>query len=112
MLNFGNVGLMMIRYIGVGSEDEDLQLFYYFIESDGDPEKDPLVLWSNGGPGCSGLTGLVYEIGTFPLSRFYFIIIIIFFKKKRSHIQSTYFRNNILQMKLTPEICTSKIQLF
>ncbi|KZV38835.1 serine carboxypeptidase [Dorcoceras hygrometricum] len=49
-------------YIGVG-EDEDLYLFYYFIESEGDPEKDPLILWMNGGPGCSGVSGLFYEIG-------------------------------------------------
>ncbi|XP_057976339.1 serine carboxypeptidase-like 7 [Malania oleifera] len=49
-------------YIGVG-ENEDVQLFYYFIESEGNPKEDPLVLWLNGGPGCSALSGLLIEIG-------------------------------------------------
>ncbi|XP_073045603.1 serine carboxypeptidase-like 13 [Primulina eburnea] len=49
-------------YIGVG-EDEQVQLFYYFVESERDPDEDPLVLWLTGGPGCSGFSGLVYEIG-------------------------------------------------
>ncbi|KAL6270511.1 hypothetical protein ACE6H2_027422 [Prunus campanulata] len=47
-------------YVGVGAMD-DVQLFYYFFESEGSPEYDPLVLWLNGGPGCSAFSGFVYE---------------------------------------------------
>ncbi|KAK4722652.1 hypothetical protein R3W88_012885 [Solanum pinnatisectum] len=49
-------------YVGVG-DSEDVQLFYYFIESESEPDSDPLMLWITGGPGCSALSGLIYEIG-------------------------------------------------
>ncbi|KAI4318752.1 hypothetical protein MLD38_032422 [Melastoma candidum] len=52
------------RYIGVG-ELEEVQLFYYFAESENRPEDDPLLLWLTGGPGCSALSGLIYEVGPF-----------------------------------------------
>nr|GMC78476.1 serine carboxypeptidase-like 18 [Ipomoea batatas] len=54
-------------YIGVG-ESEQVQLFYYFIESQRSPENDPLFLWLTGGPGCSALSGLLYEIGPFTIN--------------------------------------------
>ncbi|KAJ0011152.1 hypothetical protein Pint_33645 [Pistacia integerrima] len=46
-------------YISVNESE----LFYYFIESQGNPEEDPLFLWLTGGPGCSSFNGLIYEIG-------------------------------------------------
>ncbi|XP_028796056.1 serine carboxypeptidase-like 4 [Neltuma alba] len=49
-------------YVGVG-ESEDVQLFYYFVESERSPKQDPLVLWLTGGPGCSALSSLLFEIG-------------------------------------------------
>ena len=53
---------MLIRYIEV-DETNGVQIFYYFIESENTPRDDPLMLWLTGGPGCSALSGLVFEIG-------------------------------------------------
>ncbi|AQK43904.1 serine carboxypeptidase1 [Zea mays] len=44
-------------------EQQGVQLFYYFVRSERDPYEDPLLLWLSGGPGCSGISGLAYEIG-------------------------------------------------
>ncbi|XP_039173546.1 serine carboxypeptidase-like 18 [Eucalyptus grandis] len=46
-------------YISVG----EIEFFYYFVQSTGNPEADPLLLFMNGGPGCSGLNAFLYQIG-------------------------------------------------
>ncbi|KAL0335907.1 UNVERIFIED_CONTAM: Serine carboxypeptidase-like 45 [Sesamum radiatum] len=52
-------------YVNV-DEKEERALFYYFVEAETDPASKPLVLWLNGGPGCSSLgVGAFSENGPF-----------------------------------------------
>ncbi|XP_043693871.1 serine carboxypeptidase 24-like [Telopea speciosissima] len=45
-------------------------LFYWFIEATTHSEKKPLVLWLNGGPGCSSIAyGASEEIGPFRINK-------------------------------------------
>ncbi|KAF7256525.1 hypothetical protein EG68_07378 [Paragonimus skrjabini miyazakii] len=45
--------------------DDNFQLHYWFVEAVEKPSESPLVVWLNGGPGCSSLEGLLEENGPF-----------------------------------------------
>lgn len=47
-------------YLDVGT---DMHMWYWFFAARSQPSTAPLVLWLNGGPGCSSMIGLFQEHG-------------------------------------------------
>lgn len=50
-------------YSGYLKVNDDKQLHYVFVESEQDAKNAPLLIWFNGGPGCSSLLGFIQEMG-------------------------------------------------
>lgn len=55
---------MWSGYIVVDEENEG-KLFYWLVESEKNPDTAPLMIWLNGGPGCSSMDGFFLENGPF-----------------------------------------------
>eukprot|EP01035_Chromulina_nebulosa_P021146 gene21146-27398_t len=55
----------LVQYAGLISIDDNAnsKLFYWLFESSKNASSDPIILWINGGPGCSSMDGLFLEIG-------------------------------------------------
>ncbi|XP_019492558.1 PREDICTED: lysosomal protective protein [Hipposideros armiger] len=53
------------QYSGYLKGSGSKHLHYWFVESQKDPKSSPVVLWLNGGPGCSSLDGFLTEHGPF-----------------------------------------------
>jgi len=52
-------------YSGYLNVNANKSLHYLFYKSRNDPVNDPIILWFNGGPGCSSLLGAFQELGPY-----------------------------------------------
>lgn len=48
-----------------GDEKTGGKIFYWMVECSKNPESAPVMIWLNGGPGCSSMDGLFLELGPF-----------------------------------------------
>ena len=61
-MNFTGKFEMFSGYLELQKEPL-INVHYLFVTSTNKPLKDDVVLWLNGGPGCSSLLGFAQEIG-------------------------------------------------
>lgn len=60
-----NHNISFRHFSGYLTGTEGKHLHYWFVESSNNPANDPVVLWMNGGPGCSSMEGLLAELGPY-----------------------------------------------
>jgi len=60
-----NVGESYAGLLPISDEDDVSELYFWFFPSDNPSADDEILIWLNGGPGCSSLEGLLQENGPF-----------------------------------------------
>ena len=55
-------------YISIDTSNNEL--YFMLAESRSDPKTDPLIIWLQGGPGCSSMVGMFNENGPYMWSYF------------------------------------------
>jgi len=51
------------QYSGYLLGNNNAEIHYWFIEAEEEADNKPIFVWTNGGPGCSGMDGLLTEHG-------------------------------------------------
>ncbi|WP_316802050.1 S10 family peptidase [Pedobacter nototheniae] len=51
------------------NEKNNAFIYFWLIESQGDPANDPIVIWLNGGPGSSSFLGFFLENGPYKINK-------------------------------------------
>mgnify|MGYP003702970243 CR=1 FL=1 len=49
-------------------------MYYYFATSERNSTTDPVIIWINGGPACSGFSAFLHSIGKHHISELYEVL--------------------------------------
>lgn len=73
-MTFAHIGESYAGLLPMDSSDKEL--FFWFVPTENPDASDEIVIWLNGGPGCSSLDGFLHENGLELRGRFFYTAIL------------------------------------